>query len=114
MAKRCVLGNPRGRPSKWNPDKAAAIINRMMDGQDVNSSCRAEGVKAGTFRSWAQRDVGGLYADYARAQALLALFRDEEIGELIQAGGRGARRQAKWRERFVSEWLPGHLQPWRR
>ena len=83
----------------------------MGNGEDIKSACRQEGVPPSTFRTWAARDVGGIAEQFERAQGILALFREDEMSGVVEAGGRRARRQMAWRMAFADRWLPKRLRP---
>jgi hypothetical protein len=105
-------GNPPGRPSKFRLEVASRVIARMCEGQGINPACRAEGVDPRTFRGHCEANLGGdLWGRFARAQAILALMREDEAFSIADAGGRYAARQIKWRLNFAERWTPRHLRP---
>lgn len=100
------------RRTKFNADAAFAIIARMREGEGLAPAARAECVAPSTFRRWVDIDpTGELRSIFERAQAIRALLLQDEISILIEAGGRDTQRQIRWRQKFIDDWLPMHLQP---
>ena len=104
-----LAGISRGRPTKFDYNAAMRITARMREGQSVKSASRAEGVNPRTFTGWCEADLCGLWSEYRRAQAILALIREDEAWAIAEVGG--AEREIKWRLAFAERWLPQHLQP---
>lgn len=58
-----------GRPSSYTPEIAAAILERLADGQSLRAICRDAGMPSeAAVRGWALDDVDGFSARYARAR----------------------------------------------
>lgn len=77
----------RGRPSKFDPEIAQAICERLASGVSLREICRTEGMPPeSTVRGWAIDDVQGFSAHYARArEAQLETWADEII-EIAEDG----------------------------
>lgn len=58
-----------GRPSKFTPEIADAICNRLADGETLIAICRDEDMPGeSTVRGWVLEDRGGFSAKYAQAR----------------------------------------------
>lgn len=63
----------RGRPSKYTPELAREICERISNGETLRQVCRSEHMPAApTVRSWVLDNVNGFSEQYARARILLA------------------------------------------
>lgn len=71
---------PRGRPSKYTPELAAQICDRLAAGESLNAICSADAFPAeSTVRGWAIDDTGGFSAKYTRAREIQAHMLGDEI-----------------------------------
>jgi len=86
-------GRKRGRPSKYTPELATAICERLSRGESLRSICRDEGMPdEATVRQWALDDYQGFYSQYARARDLgldamadeVLAIADTDAGEDVQ------------------------------
>lgn len=61
---------PRGRPSRYTPEIAKIILDRLAAGETLRSICRDEGMPAeSTVRLWYRSDEpAGFATQYARAR----------------------------------------------
>jgi hypothetical protein len=58
-----------GRPTAYTPEIAAAICERMANGESLRSICREEGMPAeSTVRLWHVEDREGFSAQYTKAR----------------------------------------------
>lgn len=59
----------RGRPSTYTEEIAAAILDRLEQGESLLSICRTEGMPPeNTVRRWVTEDREGFSAKYARSR----------------------------------------------
>lgn len=72
-----------GRPTKYDPDVAQEVIDRLTAGETLSAICRDEGMpKRTTFLNWVSDDRGGLSDTYARARELGLYAMAEETVEI--------------------------------
>lgn len=87
-------GAGRGRPSKYDPDKAAEILDLLAKGLTLKEICRRDGMPpSSTVRSWALDDREGFFAPYARAREIGCYELVDEIIEIADDA------QNDWMER---------------
>jgi hypothetical protein len=62
---------PRGRPSAYSEEIAAEILQRLTDGESLNSICKSEHIPAkSTVLAWAMENRDGFSDRYARAREI--------------------------------------------
>lgn len=104
-------GRKRGRPSKYTPELATAICERLSRGESLRSICRDEGMPTETtVRQWALDDYQGFYPQYARARDLgLDAMADEVLSIADTDAGEDVQRS---RLRFdARRWYLSKLAP---
>lgn len=70
----------RGRPTRYTPELAAEICQRMSDGESLRGICKDEHMPpASTVRGWVLDDIEGFAERYTRARQLLAEHWAEEL-----------------------------------
>lgn len=92
-------GGTGGRPPKWDPDRATAILDLVQNGQHPEIAAGAVGVSPRTLRRWMQ--MGRLYPNGDYGVFVELLFQAEKQSEvLITSSIREAARfntdDAKW------------------
>lgn len=59
----------RGRPSSYDPEIAAEILDRLAAGETLRSICRSDGMPSDmSVRRWAAEDRDGFSSRYAKAR----------------------------------------------
>ncbi len=104
------MENHKGRPSTYTPEIAAAICERLADGESLRAICRDSGMPdERTVRRWAVDDVQGFSPRYARARDIgLDAMADEllEIADTPREGVRIEKSEAGYKE--IREDMLGH------
>ena len=78
---------PRGRPSKFTPELAQEICQRIAAGESVRSVARDEHMPTETcIRTWALDDVQGFFLQYTKACQIRAMRWADEIVEIADDG----------------------------
>ena len=72
----------RGRPTKYDAEKATAVLVGFMERGHVGAACNAAGVKPSTFRNWVYDDREGLAERYMRAKQVRAMVLLDECLEI--------------------------------
>lgn len=113
---------PRGRPSKYTPEIAREIVERLSEGEPLRKICRSDGMPEWrTIYDWMYRDQE-LSAAIARARELgqdaiaediLAELNDEPERILSEGGGRIdsgyvqlLRARAEIKLKLLAKWNP--------
>lgn len=63
-------GQPSGRPSKFDPDLAAAVLSAIEAGATEHAACNAVGAPVSSYRRWVRQDREGLKRRHAGAERL--------------------------------------------
>lgn len=80
-------GRSRGRPSKYDPDKADEILELLSEGQTLREICRRDGMPpATTVRTWARDNREGFSERYALAREVGCFEMVDEIIEIADDG----------------------------
>jgi hypothetical protein len=101
-----------GRPSVYDPEIAAEILERLEHGESLISICNSDDRYPGesTVRNWAKDDRDGFAAKYAHARQAQALHWAEEIIDIADTGDKEdtqrARLRVDTRKWVVSKVLP--------
>ncbi len=98
-----------GRPSRYQPDIATRILQRMAGGETLTAICRTAGMPChSTVRLWAIEDRDGFSARYARAREAQA----HAIAEGALDGAQRATDAALGRLEFdAKRWFAGKMLP---
>ena len=72
----------RGRPTKFDAEKATAVLVGFMEHGLMEAACIAAGVKPSTFRNWVYDDREGLAERYKRAKQVRAMILLDECLEI--------------------------------
>ena len=81
-----------GRPSKYIPELAANICERLAAGESLRAVCRSEGMPPeSTVRGWALDDVEGFSAQYARAREIGCYAMADELREIADTPQQGVK-----------------------
>jgi hypothetical protein len=103
---------PRGRPTKYNPELAAEICDRIASGRTLSAVCRDEDMpKRQTVVEWTlkHKDFSDQYADARRK--LLEHWADE-VSDIADRGKESPGAVARDRLRVDSRrWLLSKLRP---
>lgn len=84
-----------GRPSLYTPEIAAAILERLADGESLKAICRDEGMpSARRVRQWAIDDREGFGEPYERARHLGCWSIADDLLEIADDGRNDWMRQS--------------------
>lgn len=72
--------------STFTAEKARAIIDHIINGDDIASACRREGVPHSTFRNWIAADHEGIANYYACALLFSASLLEDECLLIVDDG----------------------------
>ena len=96
--------NPIGRPTLYTREVASEILDRLAEGESLNSICRDDKMPAArTVRGWRYDDVDGFSPRYTRARAMHV---DHKIDELLDISDNGTN---DWMKRNDPE-NPGYIE----
>lgn len=88
----------RGRPTKYTPEIASEICQRLADGMTLREVCRGDDMPAeSTVRLWAIEDREGFSAQYERSREIGYHAMADELLEIADDG------RNDWMERSAEE-----------
>lgn len=77
----------RGRPSKYTPEIAKEICDRLAEGETLRQVCRSEGIPTeGAVRGWVLSDYHGFSSQYATAREIGYMTMADELLEIADDG----------------------------
>jgi hypothetical protein len=98
----------RGRPSKYTPELAALICDRISRGESVRSICRDDDMPdESTVRQWAVEDREGFYPHYAKARDIALDLMADDIIEIADTPVTGVK--TKTNEKGETETTEGDM-----
>lgn len=71
-----------GRPTTFDAEKAARVLNLISEGASVRMACAAAGCPKSTFDTWVIADRGGIQEPYRRALVIRGLLLLDQISEI--------------------------------